>query len=156
MTSIRSQVAGPDLEVAQRIWRTVRRLGAGRLTPGAAILPFRDDLQEQLDWLAQEVEEHDGDARVLPVVDLGEGGGEGVRADAGRSAGRVQAAPIGAPRLPRAGAPASRTGRRLLARLRTEKELLALQRRFREIRARDYLRAHGRWEPGWPIFTLIR
>src|SRR5215472_12918611 len=74
MTSIRSQVAGPDLEVAQRIWRTVRRLGAGRLTPGAAILPFRDDLKEQLDWLAQEVEEHDGDARVLPVVDLGEGG----------------------------------------------------------------------------------
>src|SRR5499427_8977155 len=74
MTSIRSQVAGPDLEVAQRIWRTVRRLGAGRLTPGAAILPFRDDLQENLHWLAQEVEEHDGDARVLPVVDLGEGG----------------------------------------------------------------------------------
>ena len=74
MTSIRSQVAGPDLEVAQRIWRTVRRLGAGRLTPGAAILPFRDDLKEHLDWLAQEVEEHDGDARVLPVVDLGEGG----------------------------------------------------------------------------------
>ena len=84
MTSIRSQVAGPDLEVAQRIWRTVRRLGAGRLTPGAAILPFRDDLKEQLDWLAQEVEEHDGDARVLPVVDLGEGGArvyERMRAD---------------------------------------------------------------------------
>src|SRR5262249_33433704 len=143
MTSIRSQVAGPDLEVAQRIWRTVRRLGAGRLTPGAAILPFRDDLQEQLDWLRPEGGEHDGDGRVLPVVDLG----EGVRADAGRSQAEYKQLRSEPRDFPERGPPASRTGRRLLARPRTEKELLALQRRFREIRARDYLRAHGRWEP---------
>src|SRR6266496_3008715 len=42
------------------IWRSLRRLGAAVLTPGAAILPYRDDLQEQLDWLAQEIEEQDG------------------------------------------------------------------------------------------------
>src|SRR5215469_4719874 len=54
------------------LWRALRRLGAAVLTPGAAILPFRDDLQEQLDWLAQEVEEHYGDAWVLPVLELSE------------------------------------------------------------------------------------
>ena len=54
------------------LWRSLRRLGAAVLTPGAAILPFRDDLQEQLDWLAQEVEDQDGDAWVLPVTELTE------------------------------------------------------------------------------------
>src|SRR5437879_7564702 len=54
------------------LWRSLRRLGAAVLTPGAAILPFRDDLQEQLDWLAQEVEEQDGDGWVLPVTELSE------------------------------------------------------------------------------------
>src|SRR5437660_6084346 len=54
------------------LWRSLRRLGAAVLTPGAAILPFRDDLQEQLDWLAQEVEEQDGVAWVLPVTELRE------------------------------------------------------------------------------------
>src|SRR5262249_50130247 len=50
------------------VWRSLRRLGAAVLTPGAAILPYRDDLQEQLDWLAQEIEELRGDAWVLPVA----------------------------------------------------------------------------------------
>src|SRR5438046_9730439 len=54
------------------VWRSLRRLGAAVLTPGAAILPYRDDLQEQLDWLAQEIEELGGDAWVLPVTELSE------------------------------------------------------------------------------------
>jgi hypothetical protein len=37
------------------VWRSLRRMGAVGLTLGAAILPFGEDLQEQLDWLAQEV-----------------------------------------------------------------------------------------------------
>jgi len=49
-------------------WRNLQRLGAARLTPGAAVLPFREDLQEQLDWIAQEIENLGGDAWVLPVV----------------------------------------------------------------------------------------
>src|SRR5947209_4257347 len=48
-------------------WRNLQRLGAARLTPGAAVLPFRADLQEQLDWLAQDVEQPGGEAWVLPV-----------------------------------------------------------------------------------------
>src|SRR5215472_4988783 len=52
------------------VWRSLRRLGAAVLTPGAAILPHRDDLQEQLDWLAQEIDELGGDAWVLPVTEL--------------------------------------------------------------------------------------
>src|SRR5205809_6312812 len=55
------------------LWRSLRRLGAAVLTPGAAILPFREELQEQLDWLAQEVEEQGGVSWVLPVTELSEG-----------------------------------------------------------------------------------
>ncbi len=71
-------------------WRNLQRLGAARLTPGAAVLPFREDLQEQLDWLAQDIEQQGGEAWVLPVT------------------------------------------------------LLALQRRFRKIRARDYVHTPAR------------
>src|SRR3954467_8960866 len=53
-------------------WRNLQRLGSARLTPGAAILPYREDLQEQLDWLAQEIDGLDGDAWVLPIVALSE------------------------------------------------------------------------------------
>src|SRR5262245_54024867 len=53
-------------------WRNLQRLGAGRLTPGAAVLPYREDLQEQLDWLAEEIETLGGDAWVLPVTGLSE------------------------------------------------------------------------------------
>src|SRR3989442_14494829 len=54
------------------LWRSLRRLGAAVLTPGAAILPYRDELQEQLDWLAPEVEEQSGVAWGLPVTELSE------------------------------------------------------------------------------------
>src|SRR5437763_13263637 len=53
-------------------WRNLQRLGAARLTPGAALLPFREDLQEQLDWLAQDIETQGGEAWVLPVTGLSE------------------------------------------------------------------------------------
>ncbi|MGH7746896.1 MAG: Chromate resistance protein ChrB, partial [Candidatus Dormibacteria bacterium] len=52
------------------VWRSLRRLGAAVLTPGAAALPYTEELEEQLDWLAQEVEQHGGDAWVLPVTGL--------------------------------------------------------------------------------------
>jgi hypothetical protein len=53
-------------------WRNLQRLGAARLTPGAAVVPFREDLQEQLDWLAQDIETQGGEAWVLPVTGLSE------------------------------------------------------------------------------------
>lgn len=127
------------------LWRSLRRLGAAILTPGAAILPFRDDLQEQLDWLAQAVEEHDGVGWVLPVTELREVEEGRVReqmnADRQSEYDELRAEASAflerAPEHP--GPDADHT-----LRLRTEKELLALQRRFRKIRDRDYFGAPGR------------
>jgi hypothetical protein len=126
-------------------WRSLRKLGAAVLTPGAAILPYREDLHEQLDWLAQEVEEHGGDAWVLPVTELSDVEEktirEQMRADCeAEYAGLLDDALEFLRRAPEH--PGAEAGFDL--RLRTEKELLALQRRFRKIRARDHFGAPGR------------
>jgi hypothetical protein len=127
------------------LWRSLRRLGAAGLTPGAAILPYREDLQEQLDWLAQEVDEQGGDAWVLPVTELRELEERRVREQMHRDRreeyDELRAAAEDflrrAPQHPGPdGDPALR--------LRTEKELVALQRRFRKIRDRDHFEAPGR------------
>lgn len=128
-------------------WRSLRKLGAAVLTPGAAILPYREDLQEQLDWLAQEIEEQGGDAWVLPVTELSQREESRIveQAQGEREAEYAQLredarAFLG--RAPDHPGPADEFGRRL----RTERELLALQRRFRKIRDRDYFEAAGRRE----------
>lgn len=54
------------------LWRSLKRLGAATLTPGAALVPYREEMLEQLSWLAQEVEEQGGDAWILPVTELAE------------------------------------------------------------------------------------
>ena len=51
-------------------WRRLRRLGAVPLTPGAAIVPYSEDLHEQMDWVAEDITDWGGDAWVLPVGDL--------------------------------------------------------------------------------------
>jgi Protein ChrB, N-terminal len=126
-------------------WRNLQRLGAARLTPGAAILPYREDLQEQLDWLAQEIEGLDGDAWVLPIVALSEAEERLVRdrmagdrdeeyhaleQDAMAFLSRRSSHPVRADDHS--------------ARLQVDKELLALQRRFRKVVARDYIGAPAR------------
>jgi hypothetical protein len=126
-------------------WRSLRKLGAAVLTPGAAILPYREDLQEQLDWLAQEIEEQAGDAWVLPVTELSEREEMRVveQARAEREAEYAQLREDAREFLRRAPdhpGPEDEFGRRL----RTERELLALQRRFRKVRDRDYFGAAGR------------
>jgi hypothetical protein len=129
------------------VWRTLRRLGTAVLTPGAAILPYREDLQEQLDWLAQEIEELDGDAWVLPVTELSQVEERKIRdqmrADRQEEYEELRrdahAFLVRAPEHPG-------PDDDYALRLRTEKELLALQRRFRKIRARDYFDAPGRQE----------
>jgi hypothetical protein len=129
------------------LWRALRRLGSAVLTPGAAILPFRDDLQEQLDWLANEVEQQDGDAWVLPVTELSEREERAVREQmaADRTAEYEELRADALDFLKRAPEhPEPDAGYAL--RLRTEKELVALQRRFRKIRDRDYFGAPGRTE----------
>src|SRR5437879_3390189 len=129
------------------LWRSLRRLGATVLTPGAAIVPFREDLQEQLDWLAQEVEEQHGDAWVLPVTELSEREERLVR-DQMRVERQDEYEELRSDaydflkRAPEHPGPEAEYA----IRLRTEKELVALQRRFRKIRDRDYFDAPGRIE----------
>jgi hypothetical protein len=129
------------------LWRSLRRLGAAVLTPGAAILPFREELQEQLDWLAQEVEEQGGVGWVLPVIELREAEERRVRDDmnADRQAEYDELRADALAFLKRAPEHAGPEDG-YAPRLRTEKELVALQRRFGKIRARDYFAAAGRQE----------
>src|SRR4029079_12190216 len=53
-------------------WRTLQRMGAVLLTPGAAIVPYSDDLLEQTEWLAERIVESGGEAWGLPLTELRE------------------------------------------------------------------------------------
>lgn len=53
-------------------WRSLRRLGAVTLTPGAVIVPYSEQLLEQLEWIAEDIVQREGDAYVLPVTELAE------------------------------------------------------------------------------------
>ena len=53
-------------------WRSLQRIGAVTLTPGAVILPYSEHLLEQLEWIAEDVVQSGGDAYVLPVTELPE------------------------------------------------------------------------------------
>ena len=64
------------------IWRALKRLGAASLTPGGALLPFREDLLEQVGWIAQDIDQMGGDAWVLPVTELTEAEESRVRSQA--------------------------------------------------------------------------
>ena len=134
------------------LWRSLRRLGAAVLTPGAAVLPFREDLQEQLDWLAQDVESHGGDAWVLPVLELSEREERRIRVQmhADRRAEYEELRADARDFLRRAPEHPDLDGD-FARRLRTERELVAMQRRFRKIRARDYFDAPGRREAAQTI-----
>ena len=126
-------------------WRNLRRLGAARLTPGAALLPYREDLQEQLGWLAQEIETLGGEAWVLPVTRLSESE-EGVvrermRTDRDEEYHALEEDAVAF--LSRRAAHAVPSDD-YANRLQVDKELLALQRRFGKIRARDYVSTPGR------------
>lgn len=135
------------------LWRALRRLGSAMLTPGAAILPYREDLEEQLDWLANEVEAQGGDAWVLPVLELSEREEARVRDQmaAERQAEYEELRTEAREFLRRAPEHPDLDGDYPL-RLRTEKQLLALQRRFRKVRARDYfLDTPGRREAAQTI-----
>jgi ChrB-like protein len=128
------------------LWRSLRNLGAVGLTPGAAILPFKDELLEQLDWLAQGIEEHSGDAWVLPVGSLSEAEEKQIRnqmrADRAEEYGLL---------AHQAGAWLRQSQqKRRLAGLSIgearEREVGAMKRRFAKVRQRDYFNAPGRRE----------
>ena len=126
-------------------WRNLHRLGAGRLTPGAAVVPYREDLQEQLDWLAQDIENLGGEAWVLPVGALSESEEhiirERMRTDRNEEYRALEEDALAF--LSRRSAHPIRADDHGV-RLQIDKELLALQRRFRKVVARDYIGAPGR------------
>jgi len=139
------------------VWRLLRRLGAATLTPGAALLPWRENLVEQLDWLAQEVDEQGGEAWVMRVSELSEAeerrvvdevNGErkaeygDIRKDAQEFLARSADHP----------GPKDDYG----LRRRTERELVALQRRFRKVRDRDHFSAPGRGAAAAAIDRCLR
>ena len=127
------------------IWRALRNLGAVGLTPGAAILPFTEDSEEQFDWLAQEVEDQAGDAWVLRVARLSEAEERKVR-DRMRADRRVEYEELRKEALEFLRG--KRATRRTAVGNRSvrDRELHALQRRFQKIRARDFFGAPGRHE----------
>ena len=134
------------------VWRALKRLGAAGLTPGAAVVPFREDLEEQLDWLAQDVEQQGGDAWVLPVLSLSGLEEQRVRASLNvERKGEYDALASKARDFLRRAAGHPGPGGTYADRLRAEQELVALQRHFNKIRQRDYLAAPGRREAATTI-----
>jgi hypothetical protein len=117
------------------IWRTLKRLGAATLTPGAALLPFHEDLLEQLGWLAQEIEDMGGTGWVLPVTELSDTEASRIRTQVNQERGleyeafRVET---------------GRVSTRLAQGAGSYREVEALRQRFERIRARDHFGAPGR------------
>jgi hypothetical protein len=107
-------------------------MGAVLLTPGAAIVPFTDDLVEQCEWLAQRIGEEGGEAWVLPVSELSEREEAVIRlrerATREQEYGTLR---VAAEALTRKRAP---TGRKLRA----------LERGYGSVVARDHFSADGR------------
>jgi ChrB-like protein len=108
-------------------WRTLQRMGAALLTPGAAAVPYSDDLLEQTEWLAERIVESGGEAWVLPVSDLRERDEAVIRARV-RSAREHEYETLTAK----------------AARGLSHREVTALEHGYRSVVARDHFRAAGR------------
>jgi hypothetical protein len=109
------------------LWRRLKRLGVAQLLDGLVALPLDSRNREQLEWLADEVDEAGGDAMIW-IGELGSAAQE--RELAGRMATAVTEdyVRVIADALAARGDPAGQR-RRTLARLRRE---------LRRIRSRDY------------------
>jgi len=112
-------------------------MGAVLLTPGAVILPFTDDLLEQCEWLAQRIGEHGGEAWVLPVTELSEREEATIRERERATRERE----YGTLRLE---AEALTARKRALIHAPTRRKLLALERGYSSVLARDHFSAGGR------------
>jgi len=108
-------------------WRTLQRMGAALLTPGAAAVPYSEDLLEQTEWLAQRIVESGGEAWVLPVSELRERDEAEIRARV-RSAREEE----------------YETLRATAAHELSHRGVIALEHRYRSVVARDHFRAAGR------------
>lgn len=111
-------------------WRSLQRLGAVTLTPGAAIVPYSEHLLEQLSWIAEEITERGGNAYVLPVTELPEADEEAIsrrmRDDREDEYGRL------------------REAARTLGRTSSDRELAVLERTLARIVERDHFASTAR------------
>ena len=114
-------------------WRTLRRIGAVLLTPGAAVVPYTEDLLEQCDWTAQRISEAGGEAWVLPVTQLS-AREEAVVRERQRAQREREYAELGH----LADAVTARHGRT------PRRKIAALERCYRSVVARDHFHAGGR------------
>jgi hypothetical protein len=116
-------------------WRSLQRLGAVSLTPGAAVIPYSEHLLEQLEWIAEDIVERGGDAYVLPVTDMREADEEEIRrrmrAERKEEYQRLREA---AERLTHSGSDS----------IRLRRELAALERGLARAIERDYFASPGR------------
>jgi hypothetical protein len=121
-------------------WRTLRRLGAVLLTPGAAVVPYSEDLLEQLDFLAAAIEDAGGEAWVLPVERMS----EREEAEVRRRQREARASEYGKLAAAAKRVPPKQRARAGVARLRRERSLGALERRLRSVTTRDHFHAPGK------------
>ena len=116
-------------------WRSLQRLGAVTLTPGAAVVPFSEHLLEQLEWIAEDIAQQGGDAYVLPVTELREEDEEEIRrrmrADVSEEYRQLRQA-------------ADRLAHMPSERLRFERALGALQRSLVRSVEKDHFASAGR------------
>lgn len=121
-------------------WRTLQRVGAVLLTPGAAVVPYDEDLLEQLDFLAGSIEDAGGEAWVLRVGQLSEREEAEIRRRQREArASEYEKLAAAARRVP-----SHVRARAGLARLRRERSLGALERRLRTVETRDHFHAPGK------------
>ncbi len=126
-------------------WRSLRRLGAVTLTPGAVILPYSEQLLEQLEWIAEDIVQREGDAYVLPVTELAEADEDEIRRRMSNESHEEylqlrEAAAVLARRLAKADAQALEP----LERSQLGRELAGLRRRFASTVERDHFESSDR------------
>jgi hypothetical protein len=109
------------------VWRKLRRLGVAQLSDGLVALPLDARAREQLEWIADEVAEHGGEATIW-VGSPASGSDE--RAIATNMASGVAAQYAAVIREARQA--------ELLAEPSRRRRLARLRRELRRIRARDY------------------
>lgn len=124
-------------------WRTLRRIGAVLLTPGAAIVPHTEELLEQCDWLAQRITEAGGEAWVLPVTHLS-AREEAMIRERQRHEREAEYSQL------------EEQAQRLTRRTRSRRSLAALERGYRTVLARDHFSADGRRRAGRAIQLAAR
>lgn len=120
-------------------WRSLQRLGAVGLTPGAVILPFSEQLLEQLEWIAEDIAQRGGDAYVLPVTELPEAEEDEIRRRM-KNERKVEYEQLRQS--------AETLGRRMALepgeRVQLERDLAVLQRRLARATERDHFASAGR------------